>query len=133
MVEIKPNKSNFLTGSLYYMQINTTKTQIQAHWPIHFKGFVCVCVCVCGMGGATYSWGWRGWVGGLHFFNILAVVPSTVILLQCLLQGWHESIRLMWTELQEKTENNPFHQKNWRKHYLMVIVLKKLNVNKICR
>ena len=43
MVEIKPNKSNFLTGSLYYMQINTTKTQMQAHWPIHFKGFVCVC------------------------------------------------------------------------------------------
>ena len=36
--------------------------------------------------------------------NTVAVVRSTVILLQCLLQGRCEWIRVIWTQLQKKTK-----------------------------
>ena len=58
------------------------------------------------------------------FFNIMAVVQSTVILLQCLLQGWSEHISVMWLQLQKKTEKNPHHQQYQQKHHLMTIVMK---------
>ena len=58
--------------------------------------------------------------------NTVAVVQSTVILLQYLLQGWCEGIRVMRIQLQEKPEKNPRHQQYQQKHHLMVIVMKKL-------
>ena len=58
------------------------------------------------------------------FFNIIAVVQSTVILLQCLLQGWSEHISVMRLQLQDKTEKNPHHQQYEQKHHLTAIVMK---------
>ena len=60
------------------------------------------------------------------FFNTVAVERSTVILLQCLLQGWYERIRVMWIQLQEKTEKNPHHQQYYQKHHFMAKVMKNL-------
>ena len=54
------------------------------------------------------------------------VVRVTVNLTQRLLQGWRECIRVMWIQLQEKTEKNPHHQIYQHKHHVMVIVMKKL-------
>ena len=51
----------------------------------------------------------------------VAVVQSTEILLQCLLQGWRERIRVMWIQLQEKNEKDPHHQLYQQRHHLMVI------------
>ena len=42
----------------------------------------------------------------------MAVVGSTVILVQCLKQGWCEHIRVIWIQRQEKTEMNSRHQQN---------------------
>ena len=59
-------------------------------------------------------------------FNTVVVMGSTVILLQCLLQGWREHIRIILIQLQEKTERNPQRQQFQRIYHLMVIVMKKL-------
>ena len=59
-------------------------------------------------------------------FNTPAAVRSTVILLHCLLQGWYECIRVIWTQLQKKTERNPQHQKDQQMYQLMGTIMKKL-------
>ena len=60
-------------------------------------------------------------------FNTVAVVRSTVILLQCLWQGWCERMRVIKIQqLQEKTKKNHLHQQYQQKHKLMMIVMNKL-------
>ena len=58
------------------------------------------------------------------FFYSIAIVQSTVILIQCLLQGWCECIRVMCIQLQEKTEKHPRDKKYHQKHHLMAMVMK---------
>ena len=40
--------------------------------------------------------------------------------------GMYKGDGVMWIQLQEKTEKNPHHQLDQKKHHLMVIVMKKL-------
>ena len=70
----------------------------------------------------------------LKAFWMLAVVRSTVNPTQCLLQGWRECVKVVWIQLQEKTEKNPHHQLYQQKRHLMVIDGNEetLNVNKVC-
>ena len=72
MIKIKPNKSNFLTGGLYYMQINSIKT---GKFGLFIsKGFVCVCVCVCVYACVCVLRGLifegRSWVGGVFILGV---------------------------------------------------------------
>ena len=39
-----------------------------------------------------------------NLLNAVAVAPGMMILLQCLLLGWLERTRVLWIQLQEKTE-----------------------------
>ena len=49
-------------------------------------------------------------------------VRNIVILLQCLLQGWSERMRVIWIQLREKTERKPQHQ---QMYHLIVIEIRK--------